>query len=345
MIQNSCVLYVHVDLVYMTGILPIKRYNGQSTLNVFKEYTILNPEPLETFFGFTEVEVKELSKNSKVPFKELKEWYDGYKINGIDIYNPQSVVEAVSRGKCNDYWAQTSAMDSVMNYMNSDNGELRSKILGMLAGEEIEVETYEFNTDLTKINNFSVALTVLIHLGYLAYTDGKCYIPNYEIAQKLTKAIKKLDWTEISNPINESMKLYEETLKGNTLFINQQFDKYHKELSSRTGKRNEEVFHTITDILYYNLRRYYSLKKKENIFDGRLDLAYHPVKDGYPPILIELKINSSASDALKQIKEKNYIDVFREDNYHGKVYLIGINANMNKDGKYYHESIIEVVEI
>ena len=48
------------ELVYMTGILPIARYNTQSALNNFSEYTILNPGPFSQYYGFTEDEVKTL---------------------------------------------------------------------------------------------------------------------------------------------------------------------------------------------------------------------------------------------------------------------------------------------
>ena len=43
-----------IDLVYMTGILPIRKYTTQSTLNMFSEYNMLDPDDLSTYFGFTE---------------------------------------------------------------------------------------------------------------------------------------------------------------------------------------------------------------------------------------------------------------------------------------------------
>ena len=52
----------YVSLVYMTGILPIKKYGTHSTLNMFKEISMLNPTPLEQFMGFTQDEVCHLCK-------------------------------------------------------------------------------------------------------------------------------------------------------------------------------------------------------------------------------------------------------------------------------------------
>ena len=69
-------------LAYLTGILPIKKYNSQSGLNVFKEYNMLRPVPYEKYFGFTEDEVAQIVKSPdcKVSHQDLKELYKGYKL-------------------------------------------------------------------------------------------------------------------------------------------------------------------------------------------------------------------------------------------------------------------------
>ena len=117
-----------IDLVYMTGILPIRRYSTQSTLNMFTEYDMINPRELDSFIGFTEDEVKDLCNKYHRDFNEIKSWYNGYNLNDVSLYNPKSVVEAVLRGKCKDYWVQTSAIESVTNYMNYDHGALKGII-------------------------------------------------------------------------------------------------------------------------------------------------------------------------------------------------------------------------
>ena len=227
-----------IDLVYMTGILPIRRYSTQSTLNVFTEYNMLDSFPIESYVGFTEDEVIGLCNKYNRDFNEIKSWYNGYNLNGVSLYNPKSVVEAVLRGECDDYWVQTSAIEAVTNYMNYDNGELKDIICEMLLGNKVRVNVSKFSNDLTKVDSADSALTVLIHLGYLAY-DKKlkvCYIPNYEIKQEFVNAVDKLNWHEIYNPISNSLKLYEETLKGNAEFINKTLDQNHKDLAGPFNK-------------------------------------------------------------------------------------------------------------
>ena len=92
---------------------------------------------------------------------------------------------------------------------------------------------FSISTKLLENDSADSTLTVLIHLGYLAFIKGEdlcfgyCYIPNYEIRQEFVNAILELDWKEIYNPIGNSKKLYEETLKGNVEFINKTLDENH----------------------------------------------------------------------------------------------------------------------
>ena len=80
-----------VELVYMTGILPIARYNTQSALNNFIEYTILSSGDFSQYYGFEENEVKILCKKYHLDFENTKFWYDGYKVGAYELYNPCSI--------------------------------------------------------------------------------------------------------------------------------------------------------------------------------------------------------------------------------------------------------------
>ena len=331
-----------IDLVYMTGILPIRRYSTQSTLNMFTEYDMINPRELDSFIGFTEDEVKDLCKKYNRDFNEIKSWYNGYNLNGVSLYNPKSVVEAVLRGKCKDYWVQTSAIEAVTNYMNYDNGKLKDIICKMLLGEKVKVNVRKFENDLTKVNSSDSALTVLIHLGYLAYDEDleACYIPNYEIKQEFVNAVDKLNWHEIYNPISNSLKLYEETLKGNVEFINKTLDENHKDLAGPFNKNKEDILGVIVEISYYNAKQFYNIKKEDTSILGRSDLSFIPYDNCHIPFIVELKINSTPDEAIAQIKEKSYFNSL--GSYHGKVLLLGISYD-EKTLK--HNSKVLIIEL
>ena len=324
----------------MTGILPIRRYNADSTLNNFTEYNMINHYPLGKFMGFTESEVIDLCNKYDMPFEDLKNWYNGYYLEGVgSIYNPKSVVEAIYEEECRDYWTQTRSMDDIKNYMNYDNGVLKSDIASMLAGDKVKVDVVKFENDLTKINSRDAALTVLIHLGYLAYDEEykSCYIPNYEIKQELQRAIEDLDWEEFKYPIEASSDLIKATFNLNFDYINEVFDKNHKELSTIFNKNKEDILGVVTYLSYSQMNDRYYVNKEANTSTGRCDIIYKPrYKD--PAMIVELKVDSTPSDAIKQINNKHYLDLL--GSYKGEVYLVGINYN-SKTLK--HDSMVKVV--
>ena len=106
----------YVALVYMTGVLPIKKYSTGSALNMFDEYTMLKDRSFEEYFGFSDEEVEMLcARQTKLPLAEIRDWYNGYvSSTGERIYNPRSVALALLNGYCQSYWTRTGKMDEAM---------------------------------------------------------------------------------------------------------------------------------------------------------------------------------------------------------------------------------------
>ena len=96
-------------LAYITGILPIKKIKDESALNNFSEYTMLKSKPITEYYGFTEEEVKTLCKQFDMDFESTKAWYNGYLIDGMHMYNPNSVSMAMNRKDFDSYWKNTSS--------------------------------------------------------------------------------------------------------------------------------------------------------------------------------------------------------------------------------------------
>ena len=121
--------------VYMTGILPIKKYATQSALNNFIEYSMVEPRNMAHYFGFTRDEVRALAAAHGRDFSELEKWYDGYQIGDEpSMFNPNSVMQAVDIGRCRSFWASTGAYDAVANYIGMNYEGLKDDVINMLAG-------------------------------------------------------------------------------------------------------------------------------------------------------------------------------------------------------------------
>lgn len=94
----------YIQLVYLTGILPIKKEKTQSALNNFDEFTMLQADELAPYIGFTENEVSMLCEKYERDFDKVKKWYDGYLLNGYQVYNPKAVVSIMTKERFRSYW-------------------------------------------------------------------------------------------------------------------------------------------------------------------------------------------------------------------------------------------------
>ena len=171
-------------LAYITGILPIKKIKDESALNNFREHTMLKSKPITEYFGFTEDEVRALCERFDMDFDSTKAWYNGYLIDGMHMYNPNSVSMAMELKDFDSYWRNTSSFDSVNTFITMNYAGLKDDVMTMLAGGKVRVNTNTFKNDFSTIASKDDALTALIHLGYLGYDADrkKAYVPNYEVA-------------------------------------------------------------------------------------------------------------------------------------------------------------------
>ena len=333
-----------IKLAYLTGILPIKKYGTQSALNNFKEYTMVRPRQMAEYVGFTEEEVKGLCERFDMDFEECRRWYDGYSFeNAKSIYNPNSVVEAMFSHEFGSYWTQTDTYKVLSEYISLNFDGLRDDIITMLGGGACRITPDRFQNDMVSINSKDDAMTLLVHLGYLAYNSstGKAKIPNGEIAAEFAIAVEdKKYWGEIANALEKSEDLLDAVMEGNSDFVAHQLSLVHSDSSSILTYNNENSLACAGTIAFYTAFKYYSVFRELDSGKGFADMVYIP-RPGCDrsALLIELKYNKDADSAIRQIKEKRYSG--RLSHYNGNILLIGINYD--KESKQ-HSCVIENLE-
>ena len=328
-----------IAFAYLTGILPIVRDKVQSKLNVFKESTMLEPFGLEEFFGFTKAEVKALCRAYKMKFKECEEWYDGYKIGKISVYNPNSLVEAMMRRECSNYWQATGSYEVVSDYIKLDYDGTKSAVLDMLSDREVPVKVVDFKNRLDEIKTKDNVLTYLIHLGYLNY-DKKtklCRIPNREIKEEWMSALQDAgNFSKIAEMIRDSDKLLYLAQNGEAEEVAAALDKAHTEVTSALNYNFESSLQAAIIFAFYTARTKYTIIQELPAGYGFADIGFIPINKKDPAMIIELKCNHDADTAIKQIKNKNYPKVF--ENYLDNLILIGVNYDKSTK---VHECVIE----
>ena len=189
----------YVDLVYMTGILPIKKYGSHSALNMFTEFSMTQPLFMAEYVGFTETEVKELCDRYQMDFAEIQRWYDGYSFEEGHIYSPRSVVTAMLTRKFSNFWSQTETYEALRIYIEMNFDGLKDAIMKMLSGERCRINIATFKNDMTTFRSKDDVFTLLVHLGYLGYDEKErqVFIPNYEVSEEFINALQGEDWKRL----------------------------------------------------------------------------------------------------------------------------------------------------
>lgn len=312
---------------YLTGILPIKKYNTESALNNFREYSMINPGRIATHLGFTHEEVANLCQKYDMDINEMERWYDGYRIGSESrIYNPYSVMRAIDDDMYQSYWASTGAYDSVKTYIQMNFDGLKDDIIKMLSGIPVPVNTTAFQNDMHIINSRNDVLTVLIHLGYLAYdrATNKCHIPNKEVADEMNNAVSATEWSRLIEAINASQFLLESTVAGNEQAVAQGIEQAHDENTSILAYNDENSLACVLSIAYIWAKNEYIIHREYAMGKGYADLVMIPRRNvDKPALVIELKFNHSVDTAIDQIKRKEY--PAKISDYTGDILLVGVN--------------------
>lgn len=308
--------------VYITGILPMVRYNTQSALNNFKEYNLISPEPIGEYLGFTEEEVQELCHKHDMDYGELKAWYDGYQVgDSLSVFNPNSVMTAIARRKCRSYWTATGSGDELAPYLRY---ELREDVQRLIDGESIIVRTSSFENTLDDIDTRDKVFTALIHLGYLSYDGRKARIPNLELMLYFGDCVQRANLGGLSKVLERSEYLLEYLLESKADKAAEILALCHDDICGAQEYNSEQSLYTTLRESLFFAHRDYIFHREYPTGKGFADLVLIPRPGtGLPALVIELKNGKSPESALAQIRERNYPAKIAE--YSGEMLLVGVS--------------------
>lgn len=302
-----------VAAAYMTGILPIKKDGSQSAISDFKEYSMINPRRFAPYVGFGEEEVRHLCNQHEIDFETMKLWYDGYYFDGVgSVYNPYSVMQAAENHDFESYWTETSAAEGLLNYISKDYNGLTKTIAELVGGVEVKVNTTGFANDLTTFKGKDDVLTLMIHLGYLAYDSERktARIPNEEIKREFQRSIHEVRHEATIKRLEESEKLFADTIQKHEEAVADQIEKVHTEETVALHYNKEESLRSVIKLAYYSYRDHYLQFEELPAGEGYADVVYLPKPDSdWPVLVIELKWMKEAEGAIAQILKKKYPSV------------------------------------
>lgn len=179
----------------LTGCLRVSKesiFTGLNNLMVHSTSDI----KFDEYFGFTENEVQVMldAYELSAHLDEAREWYDGYRFGGQDVYCPWDVINYcyALRGdpeaEPKAYWINTSGNDMVRRLIEKgSDGTTQMEIERLIAGETISKSLNENLTHNEIDRNIENIWSLLYMTGYLTIAQrpsGGKYalrIPNHEI--------------------------------------------------------------------------------------------------------------------------------------------------------------------
>lgn len=344
-----------VSLTYMTGILPIAKYSQSATLNNFKEYTMAVQPKYSEYFGFTESEVDELykkycnnEKNHVIQRQDLDYWYDGYETPaGEKIYNPRSVVYALTNNYLANYWTSSGQYAEISKYIVNDNKGIRDDVILMVAGEAVPANVEEYAATAMKMNTRNEIISAMVVYGFLNYENGYVRIPNRELLDEFGRTIQEEErYSYVLELEKESERVLQATLEGNTQVVEEVLEFVHQSESPLKQYNNEAELSGSIKLAYIAARNKYDMSREDQAGIGYVDYIFYPYDKTRDGIIIELKVNDSPENAISQIKNKKYALKFKgklgeKPKTTGRIIAVGIGYQ--KKNKL-HRCKIEVLQ-
>jgi len=314
----------------MTGCLRISKESIFTGLNNFTAYSVLNNISSE-FFGFTELEVKQLLKDYNLSEKmdEVKEWYDGYQFGNKEIYNPWSTLMYVKNitqdvsFKPISFWANTSGNDIVIKYIQNGDKKLRKEFDLLMNGQSL-IKYIKPELTYREMDNINNIYSFLLLTGYLKVIKDRgenqyeLIIPNKEVYEIYKQSFMSYFEDYTTSKKNE---LYQELVDGDAKKVNLLLNDIL--LRSISYFDNQESFYH--GFLVGLLNDYEVVSNRES-GNGRFDVCVLPENILGTVVLIECKYSISEDDLIddakegaRQIVEKKYLEEHRFKKYENAI--------------------------
>ena len=345
----------YVSLAYMTGILPIAKYSSGSELNMFAEYTMAAEELYSEYFGFTEKEVDILfekylnrESNPQITREGLRIWYDGYHTkSGERVYNPRSVVLALTNNNLGNYWTSSGPYDEIYYYVQHNIAAVQDDLVQMVSGIPVTAKISEYAATSMRLLTKEEILSAMVVYGFLTYENGCVSIPNKELMDRFNEMLmKEQSLGYIYQLAQKSEKMLSATLAGNTDMMTEILEYAHNTESPLLSYSSEAELTMIVNLVYLQARDRYRIEREDKAGIGYVDFIFYPEIDQKADgIILELKVDHTAEEAIQQIKEKKYLTKFQgklgqKPRYTGRI--LGVGIAYYKDTKK-HECKIEVL--
>ncbi|WGS65501.1 ATP-binding protein [Marinitoga aeolica] len=318
----------YIKFVFLTGITKFTKTGVFSALNNLNDISLDNDysqmlgytqEELESYFAeYIKETAEKLKITEKELLQEMKKYYNGFSFDGEHfVYNPFSILKFFQKKEFQNYWFESGSPSFIYEY-------IKGKKVTYEELTKYPVSAMDFSTreiEDAKANIFFAQAGYLTFKGIKRYGLRKKYIldyPNIEVKNSFSELILEANYglEEIEEIEN---KIYEK-IEANEI---EEIKRIISAIPYNLHQKRESYYHSLIYTILASAGLNVTAEELTNL--GRSDLVLEHNDKIY---LFEIKLDKSAKEAIKQIKEKKYYEKYISE---GKeIYIIGININSEK---------------
>ena len=329
MFQSALKTNSSLFFAVLTGCLRVSKESIFTGLNNLMVHSISDPS-FDEYFGFTDEEVGKMLSDYglEAHHQEAREWYDGYRFGGQDVYCPWDVINYVyalrvdPQAEPKAYWLNTSGNAMVRELISkSADGTTQMEIERLIEGETITKTLNEQLTHNEIRSSIGNIWSLLYMTGYLTTTQrpsGGRYalrIPNREVRQIYMQQV--LSWFEdkASAETDKLTNLYAAFETGDVDTIKEILDEQLLDTVSFYDAR-ESFYHGFLLALLSTCANW-NVSSNIETGKGRSDILVSR-KDRKIGFVVEVKdvkdeekLDAACEAALRQIDERDYTAILR----------------------------------
>lgn len=323
---------------------------------MFFEFSMAMSGTFSEYFGFTDEEVDTLyqkylqvTENPNVTRDGLRLWYDGYlTANGQRLYNPRSVVGALTFNQLGSYWTSSGPYDEIFYYISANVDAVKDDVALMIADNPVPAKIQEYAATSMELKTRDEIFSAMVVYGFLNYEKGYVSIPNKELMDQFAEVVQREpSMGNVYKLARESGRMLAATKAGDTKTMIEVLEYAHNTHSPIQVYSNEAELASLIRWVYLKALDFYRIEREDKAGVGYVDFIFYPYVKSDDAIIIKLKVNHTAEEAIQQIKDRQYVLRFEgkfgeKPEYTGRILAVGI-AYDKDDEKKRHECKVEVL--
>ena len=209
--------------------------------------------------------------------------------------------------------------------------DMRDDLVLMIAGEGVEAEIRNYAAVSMELNTKDEIYSAMVIYGLLTYMDGEVFIPNKELMDKFRELLMgKESMGYVYRLANESKRMLAATLHGDTTVMAEILEFAHNTESPVFSYNSEIELSAVVNLVYLAARDKYRVEREDKAGKGYVDFIFYPERKHGDALILELKVDSTPQEAIKQIKDKGYALRFKgkmgeRPKYTGRILAVGIS--------------------